>query len=490
MDKYEFNVIMEEIDSLIAERNFKEAARLADTIEWERVKSSSILCKISDLYKINRRYGDSLDLLEMAYEYHPSNRKIILSLCELELKLDNYIRALQLYNAFINVAPRDPDRYLLQYKLYKKQDVNAGEQIAVLESYLQRSFRDRWAYELAELYLRTGDEKRCIRQCDEIASYFGKGRFVVRALELKQSLTKLNPQQEELLEALSKGSRPGKAGDQETENPGADAAPQTEAAASGNAEAGPQAEGGASGEEEAGPRAEGTVSGQVEAASQAEVTGKSEKKIKKSSQEEADALHETEGSREKEVLGKEALGKETAEIKGTAEAVKPEEEYTDAILRDAKNQMRDANMQEMIARGMREIDEGETLPQESGGRSGEAESEEEPGLKPEEIPETANRIDLEQLMSEWEKIRRENEQQRLSEARRRILDRSAAARRQLYGDSLPKGGTPAAEGPEDAVSMPYQDVPEESAGDGGEEKGGSTRSWKRADVEKGLRAKQ
>lgn len=150
-------------------------------------------------------------------------------------------------------------------------------------------------------------------------------------------------------------------------------------------------------------------------------------------------------------------------------------------------------MQEMIARGMREIDNGEVLPQEGSGRRGrpgEAEPEEEPGLKPEEIPETENRIDLEQLMSEWEKIRRENEQQRLSEARRRIMDRSAAARRELYGDSLPKGSTPSAEGTEDAASMSYPDAREESAGDGGEEKGGSTRSWKRADVEKGLRAKQ
>ena len=143
--------------------------------------------------------------MEMAYERNPSGRKIIYSLCELELKLNNYIHALQLYNAFINVAPRDADRFLLQYKLYKKQDVNVYEQIAVLEEFLQHDFRERWAYELATLYLRAGEEQRCISQCDEIVAYFGDGRFVIRALELKKSLTPLTPQQEERLQVLKNG---------------------------------------------------------------------------------------------------------------------------------------------------------------------------------------------------------------------------------------------------------------------------------------------
>ena len=205
MDKYELKVSLDEIDSLIAERRFADAADIADTIDWTRVKGVHVLCRISDLYKINKRYKDSRDLMEMAYERNPSGRKIIYSLCELELKLNNYIHALQLYNAFINVAPRDPDRFLLQYKLYKKQDVNVYEQIAVLEEFLQRDFRERWAYELAVLYQRAGEEQRCISQCDEIVAYFGDGRFVIRALELKKSMTPLTPQQEERLEILRSG---------------------------------------------------------------------------------------------------------------------------------------------------------------------------------------------------------------------------------------------------------------------------------------------
>ena len=136
MDKYELKVSMDEIDRLIAERRFAEAADIADTIDWTRVKGVQVLCRISDLYKINKRYKDSRDLMEIAYERKPSSRKIIYSLCELELKLNNYIHALQLYNAFINVAPRDPDRFVLQYKLYKKQEVNVLEQIAALRDEL------------------------------------------------------------------------------------------------------------------------------------------------------------------------------------------------------------------------------------------------------------------------------------------------------------------------------------------------------------------
>ena len=146
MDKYEFRVSLDEIDRLIEERRFSEAAAIADKIDWEKVRSTFTLCRISDLYKINKRYKDSRDLLEIAYERKPSSRKIIYSLCELELKLNNYIHALQLYNAFINVAPRDPDRFLLQYKLYKKQDVNVLDQIAVLEEFLRRNFREKYAY--------------------------------------------------------------------------------------------------------------------------------------------------------------------------------------------------------------------------------------------------------------------------------------------------------------------------------------------------------
>jgi len=152
LDRYELKVTLGEIEALIAERNFDEALEIADTVDWSRVGSVRTLCKVSDLYKLRRRYETSAELLEMAYDRYPRGRHILYSLCELQLKLDDYVQALKLYNEYVSVAPRDPDRYILQYKLYKAQNVSLSEQIAVLEEFNRHDFREKWAYELALLY--------------------------------------------------------------------------------------------------------------------------------------------------------------------------------------------------------------------------------------------------------------------------------------------------------------------------------------------------
>ena len=188
MDKYELKVTISEIDSLISKRRFREAAEVADSVDWRRVKNVRTLCRISDVYKLNRRYHDSKRVLELAYAKSPYGRQIIFSLCELELKLGNYVRALQLYNEYINVAPRDADRYVLQYKLYKAQNVSVNERIAVLEDLAKHDFRDKWAYELAKLYLEAG---------------FGYGRYVYKALELKASFTELTVKQKALFRKMN-----------------------------------------------------------------------------------------------------------------------------------------------------------------------------------------------------------------------------------------------------------------------------------------------
>lgn len=209
MDKYELKETIREIDNLISRHRFEEAADIADTVDWRKVRSVRILCRISDLYKINRRYEDSKRILELAYAKYPRGRQIIYSLCELELKLGNYVRALQLYNEYINVAPRDSDRYVLQYKLYKEQNVGIGERIAVLEELARSDYREKWAYELAKLYREAGEPARCIAECDELVAFFGEGRYVRRALELKKSITELTPTQEEAYERMKgRGGKP------------------------------------------------------------------------------------------------------------------------------------------------------------------------------------------------------------------------------------------------------------------------------------------
>ncbi len=185
MDKYEYKVRAEEIYSLIREGEYSEAVEIADTIDWSRVKSIKTLCTISDLYKANRRYQESKEILLMAYERYPSGRLIVYSLCELSIKLEEFVQAIEYYKEYVQLAPKDPSRYILQYRLYEAQDVSLEERIEVLEEYKRKEYRPKWAYELAYLYHRMGLSSKCVEECEELVVMFGEGKYVVKALELK-----------------------------------------------------------------------------------------------------------------------------------------------------------------------------------------------------------------------------------------------------------------------------------------------------------------
>ena len=201
MDKYEYKVRADEIKSLISEGEYEEAVKIADSIDWRRVKSVMMLCTISDLYKINRRYEDSRDILLLAYEKQ-KGRLIVYSLCELSIKLGEYVQAIEYYKEFVQIAPKDSGRYILQYKLYEAQDVSLEERIEVLEELKRHDYREKWAYELAYLYHRVGLESKCIEECDEMILWFGEGRYVLKAYELKMLHTSLTPEQQQKYEEL------------------------------------------------------------------------------------------------------------------------------------------------------------------------------------------------------------------------------------------------------------------------------------------------
>ena len=181
MDKSEYKLRAEEIKDLISRGEYAQAAEIADTIDWRRVKSVMMLCTISDLYKINRRYEDARDMLLLAYERRPGGRTICYSLCELSIKMEEYVQAIEYYKEFVQVAPKDPGRYILQYKLYEAQDVSL----------------EKWAYELAYLYHRVGLAARCVEECDELILWFGEGKYVIKAMELKMLHQPLTPEQQE-----------------------------------------------------------------------------------------------------------------------------------------------------------------------------------------------------------------------------------------------------------------------------------------------------
>ena len=197
MDKSEYKLRAEEIKDLISRGEYAQAAEIADTIDWRRVKSVMMLCTISFLYKINRRYEDARDMLLLAYERRPGGRTICYSLCELSIKMEEYVQAIEYYKEFVQVAPKDPGRYILQYKLYEAQDVSLEERIAVLEELKKRDYREKWAYELAYLYHRVGLAARCVEECDELILWFGEGKYVIKAMELKMLHQPLTPEQQE-----------------------------------------------------------------------------------------------------------------------------------------------------------------------------------------------------------------------------------------------------------------------------------------------------
>lgn len=202
MDKYEYKLRSEEIKTLIAERDFVKAVEVADTIDWTRVRSVSMLCTISDLYKINRRYKEAKELLTQAYERYPSGRTILYSLCELCIKTDDTVRAIEYYKEFVQLAPTDNGKFILQYKIYEAQDVSLEERIAVLEELKKRDYREKWGYELAYLYHRIGLGTKCVEECDELILWFREGRYVKKAMELKMLHQQLTGDQETLYKRM------------------------------------------------------------------------------------------------------------------------------------------------------------------------------------------------------------------------------------------------------------------------------------------------
>lgn len=201
LDKYEYKIRAEEIKTLISQKKYVDAAKVADTIDWTRVKSVMMLCTVSDLYKVNRRFEDAKLLLEMANERHPAGRMIIYSLCDLSIKMGEVVQAVEYYKDFTQIAPNDSGRYVLQYKLYEAQDVGLEERIAVLEELKKRDYREKWAYELAYLYHRVGLATKCVEECDELILWFGEGKYVMKAMELKMLHQPLSPAQQQKYEA-------------------------------------------------------------------------------------------------------------------------------------------------------------------------------------------------------------------------------------------------------------------------------------------------
>lgn len=197
MDKYEFKLRSEEIDKLMEQQKYADAVRLADTIDWRRVKSASTLAKIAELYKLNKRFEECRDLLEMAYDRNPSNRNVVYALCEISLEFGDIVEAIEYFKEFAKLAPRDTGVYTLRYRIYEAQNVGYEDRIELLEELKKKDRIEEWEYELAYLYHRAGFATKCVEECDELILWFGEGPYVIKAMELKMLHEPLTPSQQE-----------------------------------------------------------------------------------------------------------------------------------------------------------------------------------------------------------------------------------------------------------------------------------------------------
>lgn len=197
MDKYEYRVKTEQMLEYMEQKAYGKAMEIADTIDWRKVKNASMLCSVSEIYEQNEKYEKSRDVLFIAYDRTPGSRKIIYRLGILALKLGEPSEAMDCYEEFVAVAPKDPNQYILRYKILKAQNAPIAQQIEVLEEFKKAEYIEKWAYELAKLYDEAGMVTECLEECDDLILWFSEGKYVYQAMELKMKYKPLTPLQQE-----------------------------------------------------------------------------------------------------------------------------------------------------------------------------------------------------------------------------------------------------------------------------------------------------
>ena len=204
MDKYEFNIKVEQIRKLSNQGDFETAMKIADTIDWKKVRNANLLSMVANVYEKNHEYQDAKDILLMAFERAPIGKRLLYKLTDLSLKEGNVEEANAYYREFCDLAGDDPRQHLLRYMILKAMDAPIEQQIHSLESYTEEELDEKWLYELADLYHRAGDANRCVAACDKIMLMFGLGKYVDKAMELKIQYAPLNKYQMDLVENRDK----------------------------------------------------------------------------------------------------------------------------------------------------------------------------------------------------------------------------------------------------------------------------------------------
>lgn len=203
MDKYEYQLKTEHIRQVAARKEYGEAAKLCDTIDWTKIRDVKMLTLAADVYTAVGEYEKAIDILQQAYEYAAMGRRIVYRLTELALKADSYDDAKNYFEEFCRIAPNDQGRYILLYKMARYKKATLDEKIKILEAYKREDFDEKWAYELAVLYAMNNEKDKCIQLCDDIILWFGLGKYVEKALSLKSQFAPLTPAQKEKVQKFA-----------------------------------------------------------------------------------------------------------------------------------------------------------------------------------------------------------------------------------------------------------------------------------------------
>ena len=210
MDKYEYRVRTEQMLEYVEQKSYKKAMEIADSIDWRKAKNAAMLCTASEIYEYNGEYEKSREILFIAYDRAPGSRKIVYRLGTLALKLNDVKEATDCYEEFIAMAPKDPNQYILRYKILKSQQAPLSQQIEALEEFKKAEYVEKWAYELARLYHEAGMEAECLEECDDLILWFSEGKYVYQAMELKMKYKPLTPLQQEKYNHRNEEKKPVK----------------------------------------------------------------------------------------------------------------------------------------------------------------------------------------------------------------------------------------------------------------------------------------
>ena len=197
MDKYEFQIKTEQLEKQLDRKNYETAAKIADSIDWRKVRNVGLLMEVAEAYEGCGRFEDCYEILNIAYDCAPIGRMIVYKMAAIAVRMEDYNEAVELYKEFVKIAPHDLGRYVLKYKIYKGRGAALEDQIAILEEYKSREYQEQWAYELAELYYQDGQLSKCVEECDDLILWFSEGEYVRKAMELKRKIQPLTASQEE-----------------------------------------------------------------------------------------------------------------------------------------------------------------------------------------------------------------------------------------------------------------------------------------------------